>query len=279
MCKSRKYTILIGLLALLLHARASASPQKDSLPDDALIRPRFEYGMILGMALANAATANYYNGSGEYSLQDVLNQQYYYNAIRRDIGYDFSLHALPGRMHYQPAMMMGFYAGGKLGKRLGLNAACSYAKFRAQDRFTLRIDRYSSIGGDNIELFSIWGLEERVELSLSLKYHFLPHNSIQPFFAAGFSLTDTRVKENRVRIYSQTISIRNPRDRYYQLQDSGIGPGYFANLGISMQLPGQLAVSIIYRANNSRVNLGNNKQYSLQQALFLSMNLGRLLQD
>lgn len=238
---------------------------------------RFDYGMTMGFYIANAGTANYYNGTGENSVESIINMDYNYNRIRADIGYDFQLHGLPMQMSYKPAVMLGFFGSLGFSPRAALMAEFNYAKLKAQDKFTLEIERVVFIEGDNIELYDIWGTEERLDLRFSFQYTFLSERSyLHPFLETGVSITDTKMKENRIRILSQTISIRNPSNTYYQIRDYGIGFGGFATLGLKMEVNDQFALWAGYSANYSRINLGGNDRFLLQHTAFLRFSLASL---
>lgn len=238
---------------------------------------RFDYGMTMGFYIAHAATANYYNGTGENSVESILSMSYNYNRVRQDIGYDFQLHGLPTEMSYKPAVMLGFFGSIGFSPKASLMAEFNYAKLKAQDKFTLEIERVVFIEGDNIELYDIWGTEERLDLRFSFQYTFLSKSSyLHPFLESGVSITDTKMKENRIRIHSQTLSIRNPSNTYYQVRDYGIGFGGFATLGLKMDVNESFALWAGYSANYSRINLGENDQFLLQHTIFLRFSLAGL---
>lgn len=239
---------------------------------------RFDYGMNMGFYLAHPGTANYYNGSGEHSLERaIISNTYAYNRIRQDIGYDFEIHGLPGQMSYKPAMMLGFFGALNFSARAGLMAEFNYARLKAEDRFTLEVERVVFIEGDNIELYPIYGTEERLDLRFSFQYTFIPKNSyLHPFIETGISITDTKVKENRVRVRSNVYSIQNPEGQFFLIRDYGIGFGGFATAGLKMDVNESFALWLGYNANYSRINLGANQRFLLHHAVFLRFSLANL---
>ncbi len=104
-----------------LHAQQTLPPLENEPPPEAKRLLRFDYGMNLGFYRANAGTANYYNGTGEHSLESIINQTYNYNRIRQDIGYDFKLanNGLPLQMSYKPAVMLGFFGSLHFNPKVG----------------------------------------------------------------------------------------------------------------------------------------------------------------
>jgi hypothetical protein len=263
-------------------AVATSNPPPDTLEVVTVYgeRPdftRLEYGMNLGFYLASPSTANYYNGSGANNLESALTRYHNYEAIRREIGYDFSLHGLPQNMSYRPSMMLGFFAAINLSRKAGFLAEFNYSKLRAEDQFTLLIDKFSNIEGDNIELYKIWGVEERNELRFSFRYTFVSRDGyIHPFIEAGTSITDTKVKENRVRVRSHTFSILNPSDLFFHQRDYGIGMGGFGSVGLKMDVNEQFALTLGYSANYSHINLGDNDTFGLQHTAYIRLNLNTL---
>jgi len=239
---------------------------------------RFDYGMNIGFYMANPGTANYYNGSGEHSLERaIITNSFNYNRIRQEIGYDFQIHGLPSQMSYKPAMMLGFFGAMNFNPRAGIMAEFNYARLKAEDRFTLEIERVVFIEGDNIELYPIYGTEERLDLRFSFQYTFLSKSSyLHPFLETGVSITDTKVKENRVRVRSNTIAIQNPVSSFYQIRDYGIGFGGFATAGLKMDVNETFALWLGYSANYSQINLGENDKFLLQHTLFLRFSLAGL---
>ncbi len=272
------------LLIMLWPADASCQQQPAHAHSPAVISDEppaytpLEYGMNLGFYLANPATANYYNGSGEYSLETALGNSYTYNAIWQDIGYDFSLHSLPRQMNYSPAIMLGFFGTLNLNASWGIIAEFNYARLKAEDQIGLLIQRASYVTGDNIELYRIWGTEERIDLRLGLQHTFLSAtSSIHPFVETGISITDTKVIENRARIHSQTISLMNRRNNYLYLQDYGIGMGGFAAAGLKIAVTDLFSLKLGYSASALRINLGNNERFLWQHTAFVRLNLNQLL--
>lgn len=284
---SKNPYLLCFAITILLSAFGGAAAAKIAPPDSIKgvtvygERPefvQFEYGLNIGFYSANRSTANYYNGSGENSLEQAITRTHNYDAIRREIGYDFHLRSLPQSMTYRPSILMGFFGVLNMSARLGILAEFNYSKLRTEDQFTLYIDNPSNLENDNIEPYAIWGIEERLDLRFGFKYTFVSETSyIHPFVETGVSITDTKVKENRARILSTTISVRNPQNVYYQQRDYGIGFGGFGSLGLKMDVNDYFALTIGYSGNYSRINLGENDSFALQHTAFIRLNLNNLI--
>ena len=250
---------------------------------------RLEYGLNMGSYFANSYTANYYNGSGQYSsvgrqgrIDQLLSKSAYnYPRLREQIGYDFIFDetGLPTHMKYSPAMMVGLFATIAFSPRVALLAESNFTRLRIQDQFTIRLERPSNIEGDNIERHSISGSEERVDIKIGLQYTFLSAESyIHPFLEAGGLFTDTKVKNNNIRIAGSTLSLYVPGSGIYLPErDYGIGMGAFANAGIKMDVNEQFRFSVGYSIHYNNINLGTFNEYALQHALFVRLNLNGVL--
>jgi hypothetical protein len=249
---------------------------------------KLEYGLNMGAYFANKYTANYYNGSGNYSsvgrqgnLEQIIgpSSTYNYPRIRQQIGYDFVIDELPSAMSYSPAMMVGLFATISFSPRIALLAESNFSRLRIQDQFTIKLTRFSSIEGDNIERHGISGSEERVDIRLGIQYTF--HSAaayIHPFFEAGGVFTDTKVKDNTVRIGGSTLSMYVPgTSQYMPERDYGIGLGGFLSAGIKMDVTEQFKFSVGYSSHYNNINLGKFDEYKLQHSLFIRFNMNNLL--
>jgi len=255
----------------------------DEMPGRGL---RLDYGLNLGGYFADKSTANYYNGSGDFSktrtqstLERILNPSFTYNyaRIRESIGYDFTLHGWPTDMRYSPAMMIGLYATISLGRAMAFIAESNYSKLKAEDQFTLKLARFSSIEGDNIQRYLISGSEERVDIRLGLQYMFMGSSYVNPFLEAGVVATDTKVKAYFARIEQQTYSLHMVgTSQYYPERDYGIGLGAFGSLGLSMDVSEDFRFSFGYSGHYNRINLGNNEDFGLQHSIFIRLSLSNL---
>ena len=264
----------------------SQDPQGSATPSDheRETAVRFEYGMNFGAYFAHASTANYYNGSGggaggRRPLEQVLRTDLNYNRIRQDLGYDFGLHALPMSMRYNPSVLIGFFGSLHFGDRAALIAEFNYARLRVEDQFTLKLDRFSNIEGDDIERFSISGSEERVDLRLGYQHTFISRESyIHPYLEAGFSLTDTKVNHIRTQIGNSTYSLFHASTTQHTLErDFGISPGGYAGGGIKMDVNEFFRLTLGYSALYTRINLGDNDRSGFQHSLYLRLNLNGLI--
>lgn len=230
---------------------------------------RYTYGLNIGSYFANDGTANYYNGSGHHNLDAAINREHNYNRIRESLGYDFELLALPMDMGYSPTMMIGIFGTILIGERTGIHGEFNFARLRAEDYFSLELDRPSFIEGDNVYLFPLRGTEERSEIRLGIQHTAESEgSSVHPFFEGGMSFVNTRVRENIARIEGRSYSIRNLSDTYYDFRDDGIGFGGYASLGIRMDIGDSYALALGAGSSFLNINLGDNDSFYLNYSLF-----------
>jgi len=229
------------------------------------------------------ATANYYNGGtsgtrGVRSLQQVLDNDQQYNRIRQAVGYDVSLHGLPGAMSYSPAMMLGFYASLQFREHAALIGEFNYTRLRTQDQFTLKLERFSNIEGDNIERYTITGNEERIDLRLGYQHTFLSQASyLHPYLEAGAVVTDTKIRSHQARIEGSNYSLFYPPTSVSSYErDYGMSVGGYAGIGLKMDVSEQFRLTAGFSSLYSRLNLGGNQALLWQHTLFVRIDLSSL---
>jgi hypothetical protein len=297
MIRSGKYFTLFMMVWLATACYALAqerTSQPDTLPGvsvygDPVERAiRLDYGLNIGAYMADKSTANYYNGSGEYTgvgnqgtLERIIgsSNERNYTRIRQDIGYDYKIHGLPTAMRYNPAMMVGLFATLHLSKRMAVIVESNFVSLKTQDQFTIELARHSDIEGDNIERHAISGTEERIDIRIGLKYTFVSETSyIHPFVETGFIATDTKAKSNTARIGNSTYNIYfSGTSQYVPERDFGMGIGAYATLGVAMNVSDNFSFDIGFSSHYNKINLGNHDDYGLQHSLFIRINLSELL--
>lgn len=249
---------------------------------------RLDYGLNIGAYIADKSTANYYNGSGEYTgvgnqgtLDRIIgsSNELNYTRIRQNIGYDYEIDGLPTAMRYNPAMMVGLFATLHLGQRMAVIVESNFVSLKTQDQFTIELTRHSDIEGDNIERHAISGTEERIDIRIGLKYTFVSERSyIHPFLETGFIATDTKAKSNTARIGNGTYSVYfSGTSQYVPERDFGMGIGAYATMGVAMDVSENFSFDIGFSSHYNKINLGNHDDFGLQHSLFVRLNLNELL--
>jgi hypothetical protein len=282
----KKWAFITGLMLII--SNIHGNPQEMNHPDqinsfihinDDPEPVRWFYGLSLGVYFANSSTANYYNGTGEHSVEKALFRQYNFDRIVNQVDQiieSFEIGELPMNMKYNPAIQIGFYGGLNLSNSFAFTGEFNYTKIKIPDRFTLITDRYSSITEPVILLGDIYGTEERIELRLGVQYTAITKGYIHPFLESGINITDTKVIENRVRIQGLTFSIREIRTDYYNIRDYGMGFGIYTGAGLKMDVSDSFAIRIGGSVSLSRINLGDNNEVKPQYTAFLRINLNEV---
>ncbi len=276
--------ICITCVLLLLCARtvsvvdagipALQSPQPNleqhaSQDEEELRSLRYTYGLNIGAYFANDGTANHYNGTGRHSLEAAIDRQHNYNRISESLNHDFTLHALPQRMSYNPAMMVGVFGTILIGERTGIHGEFNYTRLQAEDYFSLELEKHTPIPGGNITLYPIIGSEERSEIRLGMQHTAeMSGSSTHPFFEGGVSFINTRVRENTARIEGRSYSIRNLSDAYYDFRDDGIGYGGYATIGVRLDIGDTYAMALGANSSFVNLNLGDNDAFYLNYSIF-----------
>ncbi len=275
------------LVATLLVAVFSFNKMMAENPDAVIYSYGFEkqnkiptlnltYGINLGAYFANRSTANYYNGSGEHSVDEALNRYYNRDKLIANIDeiiQDFEIGELPQNMHYSPAAQVGFFAGLTFNSALAIIGEFNYTKLNLADRFTIFTDKFTSTSEPYRLLSDIYGSEERIELRLGFQFTRYSKSYIHPFIESGLNITDTKVIENKVLVRGMEFNIREIRVDYYNVRDFGMGLGIYSGIGILMQVSSQLSFRAAGAVSFSRINLGDNNRIAPQYTLYLRLNL------
>jgi hypothetical protein len=297
MIRSGKYFTLFMLVWLAAACYALAQErinQPDTLPgvsvygDTAERAIRLDYGLNIGAYMGDKSTANYYNGSGQYTgvgnqgtLERIIgpSNNLNYPRIRQDLGYDYEIHDLPTAMRYNPAMMVGLFATLHLGERMAVIVESNFVSLKTQDQFTIELARHSDIEGDNIERHAISGTEERIDIRIGLKYTFVSKRSyVHPFVETGFIATDTKAKSNTARIGNSTYNIYfSGTSQYVPERDFGMGVGAYATMGAALNVSDNFSFDIGFSSHYNKINLGRFDDFGLQYSLFVRLKLNELL--
>jgi len=234
------------------------------------------YGINIGAYFANPSTANYYNGSGEHSVEVALNR--YYNRDRLisnvdEIIADFQIGELPENMRYDPKMQIGFFGGLSFSNAFAVIGEFNYTKLTLADKFTLYTDKFTSTSEPYRLLSHIYGTEERIELRLGFQYTLMTTSYVHPYIETGLNITDTKVIENRVNISGIEFNIREIRTDYYNVRDYGIGFGMYTGIGINMEISENFSFRFGGSVSMSKINLGDNNNIRPLYTIYARLNL------
>ncbi len=246
---------------------------------------RWIYGISFGGYFAHPSTANYYNGSGDYSdgehtVEAALNR--YYNRDRlianvEDIIETFEVGELPRNMRYDPGLLVGFFGGIAFSRSFAVLGEFNYTQLKAADKFTLITDKYTSTSEPYRLLSDIYGTEERIELRLGFQYTLVTSSYIHPFIESGLNITDTKINENRVIISGMQFNIREIRSEIYGIRDYGLGFGIYTGGGVHFEVSESFSFRLGGSVSLSQINLGLNSEIEPQYNLYLRLNLHEML--
>jgi len=269
--------LLIMFVLLLLSSIISSAQKPGSEDDEKEERKGWYFGGNMGTFLANKHTANYYNSSdssgSKSRISNIFLYPLNYDRIKQALGgYDFELWELPASMRYSPAAYIGLHARYLFTNNDAFLIQANYSKVKAGDIFTLKLQQpnYSS-PEDNLYQANIWGVEERVNIDLGYSRAIPLGHNIFLGLEGGTNFNSVKVKESKVEIAGLQFSISDPYYSYYNVVEGGVNIGAFATANIQLWLNESLSLDPSLTCYYSKINLGENKAYKPQFALFVRL--------
>jgi hypothetical protein len=235
----KSFLHLIGLIFIWM---SSANGQIDSS------HLGWKISLNTGLFLASSHSAAFYNGkeTNDNKISFIINNPYHFQEIMGllEASDTFRLHGLPSHMRYNPAIMVGFTFRNNFREDMAWFIEFNQAKLKAADFYTLEVDPKGQIATDpDLRTFSIYGEEQRFLFDLGLSREFELRNPMfRPFMDMGFTLTNTKVKANKIivaerdysliNIYGNQQYIPNSNLQTFDVDQGGIGYGGFFNAGV-----------------------------------------------
>jgi hypothetical protein len=256
-------------------------------------RHGFRFGLNMGMYFPSKISANYYNGSAQYSFSDPNEVRMYsieerlrltpqtvatitnaYNAS----GFHFNYDSYPAAMRYNGAFQMGIQLAYDIN-----NASCFFmnlnaCKVKTVDRFTIVLEGTTQQQNmqEDIRIFQIVGNEQRFNANLGYRTGWALEGNGLFFVQAGGSLLGTKVVSNQVFIANQTydliIGAQNPNQIVNYIPRTGIGFGYFIGTGFFLPLGNQFA-ELSFNLSKDKMVLNNNEFKGWNKVLTLSVSI------
>ncbi|MFM9423317.1 MAG: hypothetical protein RIR06_1778 [Bacteroidota bacterium] len=256
-------------------------------------RHGFRFGLNMGMYFPSKISANYYNGSAQYSFSDPNEVRMYsieerlrltpqtiatitnaYNAS----GFHFNYDSYPAAMRYNGAFQMGVQVAFDVN-----NASCFFmnlnaCKVKTVDRFTIVLEGTTQQQNmqEDIRLFQIVGNEQRFNANLGYRTGWALEGNGLFFVQGGGSLLGTKVVSNQVFIANQTydliIGAQNPNQIVNYIPRTGIGIGYFIGTGFFLPLGNQFA-ELSFNLSKDKMLLNNNEFKGWNKVLTLSVSI------
>ncbi len=285
------HTILIVLLSL---SWATTSAQRDNYEEDYDDPPKrafgqWDLGLNFGMHWAAKYHAGFYDGSPNNvnNINIVFNNKFYVDDIKNDLNVAdaFYLNELPQDMRYTGAFQIGIYLRKTFDNYTGFSLQFDYTKLTASDVFTLLIDPQTAIGQeDDIRIYNIWGVEDRVNIDILFSKYFKTKSSmLVPFFESGFNINSTVVKENKINIegvdytlvdeYLNGGYVPNSGQNVYTIRQGGLGWGVSAAVGLKMIFSETVSVDPGFRVYYQKINLERYQNFGLSYSIFVRLSL------
>jgi hypothetical protein len=246
--RSVKYTALICLFITLFSGAFGQNNPYGKVKGDSLYSTGWSFGLNMGAYFGSKYQANFYNGSSLNidSMNLVFGNKYYREEIERLYNTDtVVLLELPADMHYQPAMMIGFFVKYNMTTNLGVLLQFNYQKLTAKDVFTMIPGpALNYLTWQDIHVYPIWGKEERMNIDLGISKDFVLGESVHFFAEGGMNINYVKVKEHRIAIEGLDYSLINiygdqpyvpgMQQQTYNVHIGGWGMGAFLNAGFRL---------------------------------------------
>lgn len=248
------------------------------------------FGLNLGMLKSNGYNANYYNGSSKNvnTINYILNNQYYYNDIRRELNNrDFELYELPSQMKFDLTLSVGFYLRYLLNQHNGFFIQFNYAKLSTNDVFTLKIDSANFTSEPSLRLYNIYGQEERTYIDFGFHHENRLGNKTNWFIETGFNINSTKVLKSGITIGSLDYSIINVYGSQgyvpgsgvspYSVTQTGIGYGFFGTAGIRLLFNEYVSIDPYMSLYYQRTGLDGYSDFKLSYTFMVRILLRNFL--
>ncbi|HRS54090.1 MAG TPA: hypothetical protein P5250_05240 [Bacteroidales bacterium] len=247
----------------------------ESLKKDTITYKGLYIGFNIGSYFANRYTANYYNGldssgSVSYKVLYIFQYQQNYDRIKQVLGgYDFQIDEMPSNMHFNPSAYIGINAKYNFTNKDAFFIQANYSKVKTNDIFTLKLlqPQYSSPEA-NLYKANIWGVEDRINFDLGYGHSFHLFNNVYFGIETGININSVRVKESKIQIENLQFSIKDPYYDYYNIIEGGINIGGLITGNLQFWLNQTLSLEPSFTCYYSKINLGDNKKYMPQLAIF-----------
>lgn len=245
---------LAVFLIILIHlsianAQNSSSiqrPEQDSREFRGL-----QFGFNIGLFLPNGYSANYYNGSdgNENNIKYIFGNKYHYQDLYQllNVSDTFFVKQFPTNMRYPATSSAGLYIGFNLNRRNSIFVQFNYSKLKPHDVFTVEVDPKEYATNPDLRLFSISGVEERINIDLGYSRNFPVKENMDFVASAGLAINDSKVlkaviniegpeasKEySIVNVYGNHSYVPGTSMQQYQFTEGGIGFGLHGGGGLN----------------------------------------------
>jgi hypothetical protein len=234
-----------------------------------------------GAFFAGRHPANYYNGSNELNnISYVFNNRYWMQEIVDEFnGWRPKGYELPEKMRYKVATAVGFRFSMNLSPHTSVFVQASQVNLVATDIFTLLFENL--VISEPIRVIcNIWGKESRTMLDVGFQSR--NETSVQNlewFYELGFNITNTKVKENSIKIGEKTFTLMNignyvpGQPSYDPLRQSAWGIGALGTIGWRYRANSRTSFDFGATAYLQDINLEGYKKFHPSFNLFGRLNI------
>jgi len=215
---------------------------------------RIEFGLNFGAYFANKYSANFYNGSpgNVNNLNFLLSNTYTYRQIKTAFGLSesdvmvVSDDAYPMNMHYNVAFSGGLFLRVNLNRKNSVFLQANYARLRAADAVTVKINPSSYLSFDNIKLAPVIGTEGRVMIDLGYQHSFPLQSRLSVLLQIGGTMCYTQVIKsvfvanttefNLINVYGDQGYQPGYNNQTFTVNQNAFGFGGYLGTGIGIPL-------------------------------------------
>ena len=247
---------------------------------------RVEFGLNFGAYFANKYSANFYNGSpgNVNNLKFLMSNIYTYRQIKTALGLsenDFIEIPADGyamNMHYNVAFSGGLFVRINLNRKNSFFLQANYAKLRAADVVSIKVNPATYLTFDNIMLEPVIGSEGRVMIDLGYQRSFPLKSRINLFVQAGATMCYTQVIEsifvaegtefNLINIYGDNGQ-QPYNDQTFTVNQNAFGFGGYLGIGADIPLTDMFGIEPGFFMHYYPTNLSGYTDFKTSFGLYL----------
>jgi hypothetical protein len=297
----RTKTIIVIILLTLMQGYSFAQADSDDADDDySKDKKGFKVGLFVGALFANQYTAKLYDGYGydidgnkfnfenSFMYQKIIIQygggiagqpDYIAQALGVNPGdWSFTERDMPVNMRYTPSFLFGLQMRYSVDKKNAILININGAQLKAGGNFTITTRPTSGQTQVNnaIKTFGIVGGEQRLIIQLGYQRILTENEKVNFLIEGGLNATVAKFDKNQILINDLLIDLTADYNNaaytsYRTKRPIGTGFGAFAGIGIHITMSEKFTVQLMYNPSYERINIGENRKLTLQNAVGLRM--------
>lgn len=236
------------------------------------------FGINIGGYFANKGSANFYNGTATWDINDVQAQMYSIeerlflndqvvqqvtNLIAAE-AYTIPFDSPPAAMRYNPSLSVGFRLGYRFNNENGIFLDANFTSLKAADKFTLvtNLIPNPAEGTSDTRLYNIIGEEDRMSICLGYRAGIVINEMMNWYVEGGGTMLATRVNENYLEIEGTTFDLMIGAQfgpNFLNTPNSNltaVGFGFYAGTGVEAFFDEKYEIDLGLRMMRDQVTLG-----------------------